>query len=137
MFERKRGPLDELNHASPITEADLRSRRTGHPNTGRPMKHATSRHREFGETLQGPYNQQFGQGTKFPSHVTAGDITKMQKKVLGEYQKYHRGKPNKVETVQDAGGAKRVTVKIDKYGVSRVGAFIRYGSICTLFPEDD
>lgn len=137
MSERKRGPLDKLNHASPISEADLRSRRTGHPNTRHTMKHAPSRHREFGENLRGPYDQQFGQGTKFPPHVTTGNITKMQKEVLTEYQKYHRGQPSKVTNVQEAGGAKRVTVKIRRFGVVLVGAFIRFGSICTLFPDDD
>jgi len=103
------------------------------------MSHAASRHRDFGDDtkLESTRGGGFSQGGTFPRHVNAGQITEMEKMVAEEWEKYRQGRPSKIVSVQDAGGAKRITVAINKFGVEDVGAFIRVGQTCTVFPEDD
>ena len=122
-------------HSSSEIEPDLRSRRVAHPETGRLMKHSVCRHL-LHEDLRWPNGELFNQGTLFPEHLTAGQITKIERMVLEEYQNYLHGKKSNVRLVQKANGADRVVILLKKFGVEEVGAFIRNGSICTVFPED-
>lgn len=128
--------MKKIFHSSSDMEPDLKSKRVEHPVSGRPMKHSVSRHCNL-DGLRWQDGQVFGQGTPFPRHVNAGQITEIEKFVLNEYQNYMRGRPSQVIAVQDAGGADRIVVNLGKFGVGEVGAFIRNGSICTVFPEDE
>ena len=103
------------------------------------MKHSTSRHRDLraGTLNWQDKEQPFGQGGVFPPHVNAGQITEIERYVLQQYQRYKRGQPSQICSINSAGGAERLVVTLDKFGVRRVGAFIRNGSICTVFQEDD
>ena len=135
---REKGWLVRIFHSSPDMEPDLRSKRTIHPITGREMKHTVSRHCDLGvDELSWPNGQKFGRGSQFPSHVSAGDISRIQKIVLVEYQNFKKGRRNNILNCQDAGGADKVMLKLEKYGVEIVGAFIRNGSICTVFPVEE
>lgn len=129
--------LRAVIHSSPVMEPDLRSRRATHPKQPEQlMKHSISRHCAI-EQLCWPDGSPFAKGTPFPKWVKPGHITRMQKLVLQEYQRYRKGVKSKLVSVQPAGDAERIVVRLKLYGIRDVGAFIRNGSICTIFPEDN
>lgn len=129
--------MERIYHSSASMEPDLRSKRGARATEpSKQLKHSVSRHCSLDE-VQNEDGSPFRVGTTFPKWVKPGDITRIQKIVLDEYQKYMHGKKSRVESIKDAGGAERVVVLMRKYGVKKVGAFIRNGSICTVFPEDN
>lgn len=116
---------------------DLVSRiRAVNPRTGELMPHSVSRHMDFGVPVYRADGIKCSQGsTVFPKHVKAGDISKMERMVRTEYFKHKRGMENKITRIKNAGKSDRVTVRLNMFGVERVGSFIRGGSVCTVFPE--
>lgn len=116
---------------------DLKSKnRAVNPNTGTLMPHSVSRHLDRGVEVFRNNGSKFRQGSLFPPHIKSGDITKIERIVAGEYYKYKRGMESKILSCKDAGGADRITVNLDKFGVTTVGSFVRRGGMCTVFPED-
>jgi hypothetical protein len=134
---RESGWMRKIFHSSSSMEPDLKSKRVANPASGTLMKHSAAGHRGDIEELTWPNGQEFGRGELFPKHVTPGDITKIEKFVLQEYQKYMHRQSSQITSFQDAGGSHRIVVWLGKYGVDKVGAFIRNGSICSVFPEKD
>ncbi len=116
---------------------DLIERRAVNPTSGKPMPHSVSRHRDFGEErLFHTDGNILGQGSLFPPHIKAGQVSKIEKYVLDQWLRDTHGyKSNLIES-RPAGDAIRVRVKLKKYGIKEVGGFIRDGEICTVFPED-
>lgn len=134
----KRGFLQSLFGRRKSRTPDLYSNRALHPETNNFMPHAVSRHKNFGGKLI--YHQTgelFTQGRGiFPKHMSAGQINEVGKIVLEEWQNFKTGRKTKITSVQDAGGSVRIIVRINKFGVGDVGAFVRYGQVCSVFPED-
>ncbi|HNZ84648.1 MAG TPA: hypothetical protein PKH59_02175 [Candidatus Woesebacteria bacterium] len=117
---------------------DLESRnRAVNPNTGALMPHSVSRHLDRGGEVFRDNGNRFGQGTLFPPHVKSGDITKIERIVSVEYYKFKRGRESKILSCQEAGGADRITMNLGQFGVEIVGSFVRRGSLCTVFPEEE
>lgn len=118
---------------------DLLGRRAVNPDSERIMPHAQSRHYDFGDEVEltHPDGNKFGQGTLFPRHIRPCDLTDIQKTVRDEYILHKKGQPSRVVDSREAGGAVRVTVELKKYGVKKVGGFLRNGQVCTVFPEYD
>ncbi len=99
--------------------------------------HAPSRHQVNESGLVHPSSGfLFGQGTLFPNHVQAGDITHIERTVQHEWDMFQDKRKSAVHDVRDAGGAKRISVRLDKFGVRTVGAFVRNGQVVTVFPEE-
>ncbi|HOR01953.1 MAG TPA: hypothetical protein PKZ92_01700 [Candidatus Woesebacteria bacterium] len=107
--------------------------RAVNPNTGALMPHSVSSHRNgvFREN-----GNRFGQGTLFPTHIKSGDITKIERMVALEYYKFRKGRESKILSCQNAGGADRITMNLNRFGVKIIGSFVRRGSLCTVFPEE-
>lgn len=130
--------MKEIYRSSACMEPDLRSKRGSRAaQPDKPLKHSVSRHCALDDEVLNEDGSPFRVGTTFPKWIKPGDITRIQKIVLGEYQRYKHGKSSQVTSITVTGGAERVVVQLRKYGVRRVGAFIRNGSICTVFPEFD
>lgn len=127
--------MERLFHGAPPTEADLRSRR-GVDQRGKVVKHAVSRHMPTKEVTH-PDGNVFGKGTPFPAHVRPGDITFIEKHVAREFQLWKRNLNSQIVDAQECGGAFRVRVALYKFGVGHIGAFVRNGSVCTVFPDDE
>lgn len=106
------------------------------PNTGALMPHSVSRHLNHRNEVFRENGNRFGQGTLFPAHIKSGDITKIERMVALEYYKFRRGQESKILSCQDAGGADRITMNLNQFGVKIIGSFIRRGSLCTVFPEE-
>lgn len=105
------------------------------PNGGMLMPHSVSRHLDHGGEIYRINGNKFKQGSLFPAHVKSGDITKIERTMMMEYHKYKQGKKSKILSCKNAGGANRVTMKLNQYGVNVVGSFIRRGELCTIFPD--
>ena len=72
----------------------------------------------------------------FPTHIKSGDITKIERMVALEYYKFRKGRESKILSCQNAGGADRITMNLNRFGVKIIGSFVRRGSLCTVFPEE-
>jgi len=117
---------------------DLKSKnRALNPNTGELMPHSVSRHCDFDTPIYRADGNLFGQGGSFPPHVKAGGISKIEGIIRREYFKYKKDLKSKIIEAKKAGGAERVRMRLDMFGVEDVGSFVRSGGICTVFPEDD
>lgn len=115
-------------------EADLKSRRAVHPETGRPMKHAVSRHCDVGSDLKYPDGKSFGVGTLFPRDVCPGDITRMEKIVQGEWGRHLEGQETNITEVRDAGIGVMVELKFRRFGVKEIGAHVVSNKVASVFP---
>lgn len=117
---------------------DLKSKnRALNPNTGELMPHSVSRHCDFDIPIYRTDGSLFRQGGSFPSHVRAGDISKIEGIIRREYFRYKKKLESKIVEAKKAGGAERVRMRLNMFGVEDVGSFVRDGGICTVFPEDD
>ncbi len=113
---------------------ELTSKRA-YADTGVNRKHISSRHLYAGEKLFHASGFEFGQGSLFPRHMSAGDISEVVRTIETEWFKYINRKPSAVYGVQAVGNALRVVVGYKKYGLKKVGAFIRNNEVATCFPE--
>lgn len=98
-------------------------------------KHISSRHLFTNDELFHASGFEFGQGSLFPRHMSAGDISEVVRTLEIEWFKHINGKPSAVCTVQEVGDALKVVVRYQKYGLKKVGAFIRNNEVATCFPE--
>ena len=127
-----------MQEMSGLRVPDLTTKnRAINPNSGCLMPHSESRHLYFETCLSRENNNRFGQGSLFLHHVKAGDITEIERITAYEYHKFKKGLESKITNCQNAGGAERVTLELNQFGIKRIGSFIRRGSICTVFPEDE
>lgn len=114
----------------------LTTKRAVHKTTGVTLPHVASRHVDYGDVpLIHPDGNPFAQGSLFPPNVTAGVVTKIERQVQQEYDRFRRGHQSRITRFQSAGGAERVTLNLRTHGVTRLGAFIRGGVVATVFPE--
>lgn len=102
------------------------------------LAHAPSRHRDLGQDVQllHPDGRNFGQGTLFPRYITTAHITEMENIVQNAWEKWRKGYPSKIHACQSASDAYRVMVRLGKYGIKYIGAFIRDNQVATVFPEE-
>lgn len=103
----------------------------------RALTHTDSRHRNDGENLTKPESGgKFKKGSLFPRHVNSSQISKIEQYTQEQWNNYCNGRPNNVLSSQPASDAIRVTIQLKKFGVRKVGAFIREGQVATVFPEE-
>lgn len=107
------------------------------PNTGSLMPHSVSRHLDHGGEVFRSNGNRFRQGTLFPPHIKSGDITKIERIVALEYHKHKKGKESKILNCKNAGGADRVTMDLNRFGIGIIGSFVRRGGLCTVFPDEN
>lgn len=111
--------------------------RAVNPSTGTLMPHSVSRHINHGGEVFRNNGNKFGQGTLFPAHVRSGDITRIGRQMAFEYHRFKQGYKSKILSCKGAGGADRVTMDLNQFGVEIVGSFIRRGELCTVFPDEN
>jgi hypothetical protein len=121
---------------------NLLTKRGLDPKSGENPNHIDSRHRDDGRKLKHPRGGKFGRGTLFPSHMDSSDISRVERLVQKEWDKKKKNRPNSILDEQYVPGgengqpAYRITVKIKKFGLKKVGAFIRRNEVATVFPEE-
>ncbi len=111
--------------------------RAVNPSTGSLMPHSVSRHLDHGQDVFRNNGNKFGQGTLFPPHIRSGDITRIERRVASEYYRFRQGYKTKILSCKNAGGADRITMELNQFGVEIVGSFVRRKGLCTVFPEEN
>lgn len=100
--------------------------------------HEKCRHHPFEEGCVDQAGNPIGRAkaTQFPFHIKPGEITRLRKWLDVQWSKFNSGHPSEIINCQKAGSAWRITVRVKRFGLRKVGGFVRNNLVVTLFPEE-